>query len=94
MQRKLQGWLDDERLIFMKKDIPADKNMESFQRVVHNVLILFRYVPLAIQRQGGYPREKGVSFSSQEIPTEFPVLLQTLCENLSKSLSLKSTEVI
>lgn len=31
MQRELQGWLDDERLIFMKKDIPTDKNTESFE---------------------------------------------------------------
>lgn len=38
--------------------------------------------------------EKGVSFSSQEITPEFLVLPQTFCENLSKSLGLKSTKVI
>lgn len=43
----------------MKKDIPADKNTESFYRVVHNVLVFFRHIPLAIQATGRMPYRKG-----------------------------------
>lgn len=42
--------LDDERLIFTKKDIPADKNTESFQRAVHNVLEFYSNISLYLYR--------------------------------------------